>query len=150
MSKNLVVVFFLVVIIGAGFGYVILSDPELNEQRLFDSAIAQFAKSAEPLEKQYFASQPLAATTQQFQLDFKDQQNKPSTIPLTLSVANSLVTLSFGDGDSLQANQTIMLEPFVKDQKIRWKCLDGSVLIRLRSKECRLGQGISTAKILSE
>lgn len=144
MSKNITIAIILIIFIFGGIGYAIYSAPERPEHLLFEQAIKKFSTYAAPLEKQFREKQSLPEFNQTASLSLPTSSKTPTTIPLKITTQNNTITLLFGEGDSTLANQTIILEPFIKKDKVRWKCINGSVLIRFRSKECRLGQGVST------
>ncbi|TQV85480.1 pilin [Aliikangiella coralliicola] len=150
MAKTFTIAILLVASIIAGLFYAIYSDPERHDHQLFELAIKTFANNAEKLEQEFQSSGTLPAISQTHSLSFTDLTNTQSTISLDMRVTGNAITLQFGDGESLLANQSILLEPFIANSKIRWKCIGGSALIRLRTKACRLGEGIQTQEIVSQ
>ena len=150
MSNNFATAIILIAVIVGGLYYAIYSDPEYHDHQLFDQAINTFANNAKELEQQFQSSGDLPLLSRKFTLSFIDQSDNQSNITLEMNVIHNAVTLTFGDAESALANQSILLEPFVSKNQVRWKCLGGSALIRLRSKECRLGEGINIQEIATQ
>ena len=136
-------------IVAAGIGYAIFTDPEYPIIRLVNQAIRGFAQNAGGLENQFRARASLPISTNQLSLDFVDADDQINKLAVDMLISSQFVTLVFPDTDSPLANQTIILEPYIKNEQIRWKCIDGSVLIRFRSKDCRLGYGILISELLA-
>ena len=152
MIKNILLLLILVAVIGGGIGFAYYSDPEQASIQLFDQAMTEFAKNAENLEKQYEENGSLSETTKILYLDTIASQQSEANLVVNMTVARQYVTLIFSDGNWPLANQSIILEPFIpetssKDKSVRWKCISGSVLIRFRSKNCRLGYGVSSSEL---
>ena len=155
MAKNLGAILLLLLLLAGGIGYAIFSAPELPEHRLFNLAIKQFSKNALSLELQYIKQGAISSKAKELNVDYNDLDKVQTSISVKMSVANNQVTLSFGEGNTAFANQTVVLEPYfprgdTEKENIRWKCIGGSVLIRFRSKDCRLGPGIDTREILQQ
>ena len=160
MLKNLTITFFLLLTIATGIGYAIYSAPELPEHRLFELALKQFSNNAESLEKQFKDKRSIDNNQKQLTINYIDLEKLESLMTLTMLVQNNLVTLQFTDGNTALANQTIVLEPYfarddsteseASEQTVRWKCLGGSVLIRFRTRDCRLGYGFVTSEFLNK
>ena len=155
MAKNLGAILILILLLAAGIGYAIFSAPELPEHQLFKLAMKQFSQNAAPLEQQYIKQGAISSEAKELSINFDDLDKVQASISVKMSVANNQVTLSFGEGNTAFANQTVTLEPyFPRDdtdkENIRWKCIGGSVLIRFRSKDCRLGPSIDTRELLAQ
>jgi len=153
VSKNFGILVFLVVIIVGGIGYAIQTAPELPEHRLFDLAIKHFAEKSSEVEKQFKTNQLIANFEQQLNIEYSDVNQVQTNILVKMSAADNQITLTFGEGNTAMANQSILLEPFFPRQSaantpVHWKCIGGSVLIRFRSKACRLGKGFVSSEIL--
>jgi len=136
--KNFIVLALLVTVVAAGIYFTVISDPELESKRAFDQAISEFAKNAELLEQHFKKNASLPPSTKTLYLINVEQTG----LTVKMQVLAQHVILTFSSGEWAVANQTIVLEPVIKDQKLRWKCLNGSLLVRWRSKDCRLGNGI--------
>ncbi len=140
MLKNIVIFVLISCTLGVGIGYAIYSDPELASKQLFDRTIKAFAQNASALNLQYRNDQAL--TVLERELEVGDTESTGENLSVQMKVSKKSVQLIFPDGDGALSNQTIILEPFLKENVLRWKCHNGSVLMRLRSKNCRLGYGI--------
>ena len=152
MIKNILLPLILVAVIGGGIALAFYSDPEQASIKLFDQAMTEFSKNAENLEKQYQKNGSLSETTKILSLDTTALQQNEAKLVVNMTVARQYVTLVFSDGNWPLANQSIILEPFIpenssKDKSVRWKCISGSVLIRFRNKNCRLGYGILSSEL---
>ncbi len=151
MTKNQMLLLLLTAIIGAGVGYVVYFAPERPSVQLFNQAINEFAKNAEALEVQYKKNASLSTSSKTLSLGVTEARgDKPLVV--NMAISNQRVTLVFAEGDWPLANQSIILEPFIpeisnNDGQVRWKCIAGSVLVRFRSKDCRLGYGILTSEL---
>ena len=142
--KNLVIFIFIAILVAIGIMYSVFSDPELESKRIFEQAISEFAKNAGGLETQYKKDAALPVSSKILRLDGVDNQNDASGADpsIKMQVFAQYVVLTFSEGEWDVANQTVVLEPFLKAKQLRWKCINGSLLVRLRSKDCRLGNGI--------
>ena len=152
MLKNIALLLILVAVIGGGISYAFYSDPEQASIRLFDQAMNEFAKNAENLEKQYEKNDSLSESTKKLNLDRITSKEGEINLVVNMTVSRQYVTLTFPDGNWPLANQSIVLEPFIpetssENKSVRWKCIRGSVLVRLRSKNCRLGYGILSSEL---
>lgn len=146
MQKNSLLGVLLIIIVAAGLFYAVNQDPERREHQLFVTTLKQVAAYSKPYESQFFTSQSIKADSAQISLPYQTSTGETQQIILSLQTANNQVTLRYGPGDSALANQTIILEPLVKNNQVYWKCLNGSVLLRFRSKACRLGEAIQLIK----
>ncbi len=152
MIKNIALLLILVAVIGGGIAYTFYSDPEQTSIRLFDQAMNEFAKHAKNLEDQYEKNGYLPESTIKLKLDTMTLQTSEINLIIQMTVAQQYVTLTFSDGNWPLANQSIILEPFIpetlsQDKSVRWKCISGSVLVRYRSKNCRLGYGVVSSEL---
>ena len=149
MSKLLKILPLIVIFLG-GIGYAILSDPGLPAAGLFKSTLKEFSQYSKQLDAQFKTSQSLSPSNKSLFVKFAAGGN-----PLQLSqateqytvkmmVSNMFVTLLFDDADGPLGNKSIILEPFIEDSVVKWKCINGSVLVRVRTKNCRLGYGHSS------
>lgn len=142
------------------FGYAFFNDPELPAVRLFRQAISEFAKNASELELQFEQNGSLLAADQKqgfskiLSLDYEsvspENSGNISDTSIQMVVSEYSVTLTFSDSEWPLAGQSIILVPFIPESslnsdQLRWKCISGSVLIRLRLKDCRLGYGIASS-----
>ena len=155
MAKNLGVILIMFSVLAGGIGYVIYSAPELPEHQLFNLAIKHFSQNAASLEQQFIKSGSISAEEKQLTIKYLDLNKAQATLLVKMSVANNQAILAFGEGNTAFAFQTIILEPYfprgdMAKKNIYWKCIGGSVLVRFRSKVCRLGPGIDTSEILAE
>jgi len=148
MAKNLSIFLFLIVLIGGGIGYSFYSDPELAAQKLFNLTLKEFARNSESLESEFEAKGRLTSSTRTLRVDFEHADMADSEVLVNMSIGSNNVTLTFSDQGSILSNQTIILEPYKKDSQVRWKCINGTVLIRNRDKNCRLGYGIARSELL--
>lgn len=154
MKKNLAVAFLLIFIIAAGIGYAILNAPEWPEHQLFKVALKTFSQNAGKLENQFIHQGKIADEPRELRLNYRDLDNVESIILVNMSVSNNQVTFSFAEGNTAFAHQSIIFEPYFSDKngdtkQVVWKCIGGSVLIRFRTNDCRLGPGIVTREFTS-
>ncbi len=145
----------LIAIMMAGFRYVYYADPELPDRRLFADAINAFSNNAASSENEFVKKQSISQLNKSFSLKYIGSDKVESVIGLRMSTQNNLVILTFGKGESLLAERSIIMEPYFTNKEmnlasVRWKCIGGSVLLRLRSKACRLGYGIDTREVSAQ
>ena len=145
MLRNISIAIFSLILIGSGIGYAIFQDPDRLLQNLVKESIHQVATKAKQLEPNYLKSGSLKKGSFSLSLDYKDSQGQSATLPVQVNISGQMISLRYGDGDIPVANQTLILKPVAKNQSVIWQCLDGSLLIRLRPKDCRLGYGIRLA-----
>jgi|GEM_PF-3592301 len=143
MIKRITATLLLLTILAAGIGYSIYQDPERRERDLFDGLIAALAQQSAPLEHAFQQSQLLPPREFDLRLDYTDSQNLAAAIAARVVINDNRLTVTFADGDTQLANQTAIFEPFIKSERVMWKCLSGSILMRYRPRPCRLGEGIS-------
>jgi hypothetical protein len=153
MMSKLLKILPIIVVVLAGFGYVILSDPELPAAGLFKATLKEFSKHSRSLDSQFKASESLRASSKSLSVKFSTSENPLQSSQLAgqyrvkMTVSSMFVSLVFVDADGPLRNQSIVLEPFIKDNLVKWKCINGSVLARVRTKNCRLGYGHSTSEM---
>jgi hypothetical protein len=166
--KSLILFLLISAVVGAGVGYAVFSDPELPSVKLFEDTMKAFAKKSGYLEKQFLEKGSLSAQESQLSVHFSAAKDGEKDIKLTMKISPKLVILRFPDFQLENASnneqneklaqqdtektislsgQSILLEPYIKDEQVRWKCIEGSVLVRLRSKDCRLGYGVLTTEL---
>ena len=148
MAKNISIFLFLIVVIGGGIGYSFYSDPELPAQQLFSLTVKEFVRNSESLENDFEARGSLTPATRTLRVEFESAGNIENEVLVNMRVSTNRVVLTFPIQTSILPDQTIILEPYKKDANIRWKCINGTVLIRNRDKNCRLGYGISRTELL--
>ena len=138
--KNLLVFLLIALVAGLGVSYAVYNDPELPSVRLFEQTIEEFAKQAASLEAEFRAENTLKPSKDSLILDYvtEDITSDTQNLVVEMIIESHHITLIFADGDWPFANQSIVLETFIKEGVVRWKCIAGSVLIRYRAKDCRL------------
>jgi len=148
MAKNISIFLFLIVLIGGGIGYSFYSDPELPAQKLFSLTLKEFARNSESLEKEFEAKGRLNPSTRTLRVAFEQADTAESEVLLNMNIGSNSVTLTYSTQASILASQSIILEPYKKNSQVRWKCINGTVLVRYRDKNCRLGYGIARSELL--
>jgi len=138
--KKLLVFTFLLAVILAGVGYAVYSDPDFKRQQIFINTLKSFSKQLEPLESQFKLKQVLLPQRKTFTVSFTGPQG-PQNFEIMMRVEAKLVRLSYPKDGDLDG-ETIVLEPVIKQQRVLWKCLNGSLLTRYRIKDCRLGYAV--------
>jgi len=153
MSK-IIQVSFIIGIITAGISYAILSDPELPTQGLFKATLVEFSIHAEPLERRFKKASKMQTSRKKFTVTYLNDDNPLAKVGVidkfvvNMQVSEQRVTLVFSNKQGPLAGQSIILEPQVLGEQatgkvVTWKCINGSVLARVRTKNCRLGYGHS-------
>ena len=141
--KNMIVLLILALVAGLGVGYAVYNDPELPSILLFDQTMDEFAKKSPRLEQQFRDKGSFELSSDVMNFEFSNGKAADiSNVNVSITIESNYITLTFEDGDWPFANQSIVLEPLLKENEFRWKCLSGSVLIRFRAKGCRLGYGL--------
>ncbi len=148
MMKKLLVFILLLGVIIAGIGYLVVQDQDFQKQKAFIETLKLFAKQAKPLEKQFRSKKGLKPSKKTLKLQLQTADG-PIKVLIQMQVRAKSVLLTYA-GESDLAGQTVILEPVISQQKVGWKCLNGSLLTRYRTKDCRLGYAIDLAKIESE
>jgi hypothetical protein len=144
MVKNVILLISIIGIIAFGIGYAFLNDPEQPARQLVKLTLQEFFNYAGELEEEYSAHSLLKENTKEL-LIVLTLSEKVTQESVKLTVENNQVTLLFNNENSILVGQTIILEPFNKNNQINWYCINGSVLVRLRNKDCRIGNGILTS-----
>jgi hypothetical protein len=129
-----------VAIIAGGLGYSFFSAPEQPTHQLVKAALDQFELDSLDLESQFQKNQRFSDFNSSINIDIS---SRTESFKVNMQGSNSKVLLTFPANAGLVANQTILLEPFIKESEVRWKCINGTVLVRLRPKPCRIGNGLS-------
>ncbi|TQV73943.1 hypothetical protein FLL45_13855 [Aliikangiella marina] len=139
MNKNLIILVLMLSAIGAGIYFAVLQDKNRDDILLVEQAINNFSQAVSPLEKQFLNNRKfqLANTKTNLPLNKTGQ-----SIEVTTVVGVDRVTLRFSDGDTEVANKTIVLVPFIENSQVRWQCIEGSIILRLRPRDCQLGKKI--------
>lgn len=150
---KLVGVLIIIGIIIGGISYAVISDPDFDAQRLYEATLKEFANQSAQQERQFQLSQNMKPAMKQFSVSFSESNNDSNNSDhqgaylLKMTVNNKNITLLYEGEKGLLVGQTIILEPVIKDNSVRWKCINGSVLARVRTKNCRLGYGHSNAEM---
>ncbi len=147
MAKNIILFILIIIIIASGIGYSFLNDPEQPARQLVKLTLKEFAENSDELEKQFLTNTLLNENVKELTVAFT-YLDKEFLVPIKMTVQKNQVTLLFDDEKSLLAGQTIILEPFKKDNLTHWYCINGNVLVRLRSRNCRIGNGILSSDLL--
>ncbi|MCW8875787.1 MAG: pilin [Kangiellaceae bacterium] len=147
MFKNFLVVLTILIVVAGGIGYSYFSDEQWHERRLFTQSLESFGHHQQTLTASFIKDGQIPAYSKTLALNYTAANNAQLAIDLQISTANNQVILRFGQGESQLAEQTILLEPVVKQlddtsQQVLWKCLNGTVLLKYRPKACRLGEAI--------
>ena len=147
MFKQLLVVLAIAVVVAAGISFSYFSDEQWYERQLFEQSLRAFGQEQRALNAAFAKDSQLPAYSKTLSLNYVDSNNAPLVIDIQITSSNNQVILSFGQGETQLAEQTIILEPILKtlddgNQQVYWKCLNGSVLLKYRTKACRLGEAI--------
>lgn len=147
--KNLIIVVLLLGIISVGISYSIYNSPDLPLQNMYKMALTEFAKQAEPFEQEFTRSSQFKTQDKLVEFDTNSPDGANTHVAMTLTTTSAAITLSFMTGEFALAGETIILEPELKEGVIHWKCINGSVLVRIRTKNCRLGYGETRLSMLA-
>lgn len=147
MAKNGMLFIFIITIIVGGIAYTVVNDSEQPARELVKLTLKEFAKNAAELESQYLTDSLLTDQRSQFIVTLENE-GIIEEISVKMTVQDNKVTLLYTNESLLLAGQTVVLEPFKKGEQVRWFCINGNVLVRLRDKECRIGNGILTSEFL--
>lgn len=147
MFKNVSQILVIVAITAAGFGYALMSDPERESHDLFQRAIVGFSLVASDLDQQYLTTKSFKNGSRSYQVDYKDENGQVATQTISMMIDAQIIKLTFDNAPSSLSEQSILLEPLVKDDTVYWRCINGSVLVRYRTKDCRLGYGFTIAQM---
>jgi len=148
MKKNLILAIGILSLVVAAIGWAIYADPERHDKLLFKQALRQFASQSQVWEAQFTSESKLPQVNQTLTLNYLDRANVDATMSVKISTRGNRVVMQFGDGDTLLAQQTVALVPKQVKGQVVWQCLEGSLLIRVRSKNCRLGKGFTRNQLL--
>ena len=148
MAKNTPILLFLILVIGGGIGYSFYSDPELPAQKLFSLTLKEFARNSESLENEFETKGSLTTSTRTLRVEFEQADIAESEVLVNMNISSSSIALTFAIQAGVLSSETIILEPYIKDSQVRWKCINGTVLVRYRDKNCRLGYGIARSELL--
>lgn len=127
-------------LIVGGISYSYYSAPEQPSVQIVDKALNEFMQLAIPLEQTFFETQSITNIDKSLSVNLPSD---PNSYLVTMQVVSNKVLLTFPDNATLIAGQTVLMEPQIKDNKVLWKCINGSLLVRLRPRDCRLGNGLS-------
>jgi hypothetical protein len=146
MSK-LISILLITGIIVAGVSYAWFSDPEFSAHAIYKATLKEFAQQSGEQDKQFSSSQAMKAVSKKFKVLYDANENPLQNnldsrdYLVTMTVSEKSISLVYETSDELLANQSIILEPVVEGTTVQWKCINGSVLVRVRTKNCRLGYG---------
>jgi len=129
------------VLILAGLGWAITNSPDRNEMLLVEKATEKFFEKADLLNSSLIKSSPLPEFKETHSLTLEGQTDSQPQI-IEIRVDGEVVILTFLESDNELSGQTMIFEPVVNEQQVLWKCLNGSVLLRYRSKHCQLGEAV--------
>ncbi len=139
--KNLMVVFAIVLVIITGIGYSLVTSPDYAGQKLFAEALKGFAAKAGSLQQEYLKNQGLPEQQHSLSIDFDVLFAERVNQAVKMEVSSQRVVLRISDQSPLLTGQTVILEPSIENGRVRWKCINGSVVTRVRTKNCRTGIG---------
>ena len=139
--NKFILLLLLIGIIGAGIGYSIISSPDLPAQLLFKKVLNEFANHSADLEQDFLNNGVLKPQNKKLSLAFELGSGSMGTFEISMVVSQYPVNLNISSTASELASQSIILEPTTDNSEVRWKCINGSVLVRVRTKNCRLGLG---------
>ncbi len=139
--KNLIIVLFLVLLIGAGVGYSMLTSPDFAPQIMFKQILKEFAASAKDINAQFKSTQRMQQQQVELPVRFQLPLGESINISIDMQVDAHRVVLKVPNDSPYLTGQQIILEPAVTLNEVRWKCINGDVVARVRSKNCRLGNG---------
>jgi len=132
----------MIAVVLGGISYAILSDPERPAVGLFKSTLKEFSQHSKHLDVQFKTSQSLTPLNKVLSVTFMAEQHM-----VKMTVSSQSVTLAFDDADGHLGNKSIILEPFITESTVKWRCINGSVLVRIRTKNCRMGYGHSIGEM---
>lgn len=144
MNKNIMTVLGVLSVLVGGIYYAFLQDKNRENRLLVESALQSFALKADSIERSFINEKQLKPSSSQENLPAVESQQ---IYRLSTIVDVDRVTLKFLDGDEELANKTLVLIPYIEDELVSWQCLEGSIILRLRPKDCRLGKKIRLADL---
>ena len=139
--KNLIVIFTIVAVILIGVGYSLVTSPDYAQQKLFAQALKGFAEKAGNLQREFLSRQNLAEQQLSITVNFEVLLGERVNQIIKAEVFSQRVVLRFSEQSPLFSGQSVILEPVVDNQTVRWKCINGDVVTRVRTKNCRTGVG---------
>lgn len=132
-------------LIVGGISYSYYSSPEQPSVQIVDKALDEFMRLAIPLEQTFIETQSITKIDKSLSVKLSSD---PINYLVTMTVVSNKVLLTFPDDATLIAGKTVLMEPQIKDNKVLWKCINGSLLVRLRPRDCRLGNGLRGILVL--
>lgn len=142
VASKLGLILLITVIIAVGIGWAITHSSDRNEILLVEKAIDSFFVKSKQLEPSLIKSEPLSKLKETLNLSFENQTTIPSQT-IEIEAIGEIVVLRFLESDSDLSGKSINFEPVIVEQKVLWKCLNGSVLLRYRPKRCQLGEAVN-------
>ncbi len=142
MLKKALLGISLIAFLIAGIMYALNQAPEKKEQILVQKMLERFFLSSASWETEYQKKAKLSSIDLQF---FLESDPKPQSVKMNNS--STSIVVRFGRADNQLSEQTIIMEPVIENQEVRWKCIRGSVLLRFRPRPCQLGKAITNASL---
>jgi hypothetical protein len=143
--KSFILLLLLLGVIGGGVGYSLLNSPDFTSQLMFKQILKSFANKAIEFESQFRKQQSMEPQQKELLVEFQTPFGDRLSEKLQLVVSKNIITIKIPNSSSALAGQSIVLEPVINENVLRWKCINGDVVIRVRSKNCRLGNGETLA-----
>ena len=139
--KNLMIVFIIILVVFSGIGYSLVTSPDYAQQKMFAEALKGFAEKAGNLRTEYLKDQSLTEQKRSISIDFQVFLGERVNQSISMEVLSQRVILRFSEQNQQMPGQTIVLEPSIDKGAVRWKCINGDVVTRVRTKNCRTGVG---------
>jgi len=140
--KAALIALMLAVIISGGLYFSYMQDQDRHAQQMFKQVMAAVANLSPQLEQSYTANQQFSPQDKPVSLSVVNHDGVQTKLSFVIQVEPEYVLISIAPGETLLADSTVLLEPVLSEGQVRWKCLGGDLLLRYRSKACKVGDAI--------
>lgn len=146
LLKGILIILGMVVILGSGIGYLIMTDATRGQRAIFSLIFDEFKQVAGELEKAFNKDETLPQSQKTVTRYYIDKDGKKIALQLNVNVRADKMVVDFINKSDEKV--TVEFEPIIKVHKqtkkasIKWICSGGTMLLRYRSEPCRTLKGI--------
>ena len=149
--KGILIIISMVVILGVGIGYLIMTDPTTEQRAIFSLVFDEFKQVAGDLEKAFKKDEALPPSRKSVTVNYRDNSGKKVALQLNVVVEADIMVVDFvnksGEKVSVEFEPIVKVHKKSKKTSIKWICSGGTMLLRYRSEPCRTLKGIDLKRL---
>ena len=122
------------------------ADSDREGRIIFATILNDFSDKASEMEKELLLTGRMTPNRQNTEESYLNSMDVKTKLSYDINIKSNSVTYQISTSAKFLANETIIFEPVMSKNSVKWLCNKGTVKKRYRPKVCRNNLGITIRK----